>query len=205
MGPLAIGIALMSVALPSLNWLFWLGFAISICSSFATAKLFWRHIKKFSLPAVYVWLLVIAESGVPIALVLYAHAIYSPFHLSDEQKRLFAAAAIAPEGGDHWVIINVSGLCPDCQRFQYEIRDILNGLPGWKTGVGQMLGAAATITGVEIWVRDRAHQPEACLVIEKAFQRANIEFKVLERPPSAPSSQFAQLPHYEVEINTGPV
>jgi len=67
-----------------------------------------------------------------------------------------------------------------------------------------MIGAAATIKGVEIWVRDIANQPESAKVIEKAFQSADIDFTVIGNAPDAPRSAYVPTPQFEFQINTGP-
>ena len=106
-------------------------------------------------------------------------ADYSPYDLTPEKKRVIAQMAIAPDGhANTFQIITING-CGDCLRFSDEFVDLINKLPGWNiTSVGEAYGTTQRIRGIQFEVQDVNNQPASALVMQKAFQKADIEFTV---------------------------
>jgi hypothetical protein len=128
----------------------------------------------------------------------------SIFHLTPEQRRKFAAAAIAPPNGPHQFSILINGMCQDCQVFSDAIREILNEIPGWSVGAGNRFMPYPIVKGIEIVVENRNRQTPAAVAIEQALQRADIPFHIKEDPGGSPQSAYVDVSKMEFQVILGP-
>lgn len=71
-GPLGVGLAMMSIALPHLNALFVLGFTISIVGAIATGWVGHAEIKKRTVAGILITIILLLDVVAPVAVLIYA-------------------------------------------------------------------------------------------------------------------------------------
>jgi hypothetical protein len=88
--------------------------------------------------------------------------------------------------------------------FSNTLRELLRDVPGWNPYYGVKFLGPLISSGIEFVVEDRTNQPPAAIVMEQAFQNAEIPFHIREDKSGAPRSANVPTPKMEFQLVLGP-